>query len=212
MISLDKKKLQWSKKKSLKHALELLQHKKVLVGTSDTVPGFLTSVTQEGFHALNQIKQRQGKPYLILISSPEKLVNFIEVPLSEKIQHVIKKYWPGPLTIIFKAQKGLPDFMKSPEEAVAVRIPQHEGLRFLADHFVGLFSTSANKAGNPVPESVADIDRGILEQADGIIINGEIDEKIASEPSTIIDCTQDPIRVIRAGALCNQQFLDDILT
>ena len=106
--------------------------------------------------------------------------------------------WPGPLTLILKAKPDLPDFMKSPEGTVGLRMPNHKGLLELLARFEGLFSTSANRAGEPVPQSIDEIDPEIMDAISYLIVDRE--QTPSMVPSTILDCSRDEIRIVRKGA------------
>ena len=149
-------------------------------------------------------RQSARKPYLIVISSAEKLSNFVQTDiLNKKIQNLINRCWPGPVTIIFNALPIVPGFLTSKDKTIALRCPDHKGLQQLLASFDGLFSTSANKAGAPIPRSFAEIDGDIIENVDYVVADKSSDV-VEIVPSTIIDISQvsdgGNIKVIREGA------------
>ena len=176
-----------------------LKQSRIVVCDTDTVAGLLGNVTTQAFTALGAIKEREKKPYLLLVGSKEKLLYFVDQSDLDKIQIVIEQCWPGPLTLIFKAKSGVPAFLLSAEGTIAVRIPKHAGLLDVLTHFDALFSTSANKSGAPTPESVFAIDSSILAHVDMVIANDTV-EGLVAVPSTILDCSGDVVRVVREGA------------
>ncbi len=179
-----------------------LQKDKLLVGASDTILGFLAAVTEKSKTFLDETKKRVDKPYIILIGSLEKLDFFVDPQESARVRPLLAACWPGPLTVIFKAKKELPAFMKSLEGTIAIRVPDHAGLQKLLVHFPGLFSTSANISGRPVPTTVADFDPEILKRVTYVITEEGVGVESVQKkaPSTIIDCTGPEIKVIREGA------------
>ncbi len=180
----------------------------VVVGSSDTVIGFLAPLTQEGFTALNTIKKRQEKPYLILVGSQSAVETLIEQPLSEQIKGIMARCWPGPLTLIFKAKASLPDYIKGPDGTIALRVPAHTGLQQLLAHCNGLFSTSANKAGEPVPVSFDQLDSDIKKQVKALVDDHPDETSQEVLPSTILDCSDGTtIRVVREGAYPIKELL-----
>jgi len=195
MKSMD---LSWYSEDTVQFLTEILKQEKVVVGDSDTVIGLLANTTESGFRALDSIKKRENKPYIILIASQERLSDFVLVSPTLQIEKLLNQYWPGPLTVIFKARPDLPDYMKSSEGTIALRVPQHKGLLALLSSFRGLFSTSANLAGNPVPKNVTEIDQHILDKVACIVTD---DKKEETVPSTIIDCSGKTIKIIREGAI-----------
>ena len=62
----------WEEKHAIERIERALWEGKVVAGTSDTVLGLLATPTQTGFEKLNSIKERTGRPYLILIGDKKK--------------------------------------------------------------------------------------------------------------------------------------------
>lgn len=191
-------KLYWDDKDAIALIGRALSANQVVAGTSDTVWGLLAPLSRAGFERLNSIKGRSDKPYLILIGDKKNAVHFVENSQSFHIEKIITACWPGPLTLILKARADLPDFMKAEEGTIALRMPNHAGLLQLLARFDGLFSTSANRAGQPVPMSIDDLDPVIMQAISYLIIDRE--EQVTTKPSTILDCSNDHIRVVREGA------------
>jgi tRNA threonylcarbamoyl adenosine modification protein (Sua5/YciO/YrdC/YwlC family) len=202
------KPLFWGNPEAIDYIRKELHEGKVILAEGDTVLGLLADVSAKGRAQLDAIKSRSNKPYLILVGSSQKVFNFIEIDegKSFQIEKLIKKCWPGPVTLIFKAKTGIADYMISANGTVALRVPDHAGLLQLLSHFDGLFSTSANIAGEPVPQIIEEVDKNILDSVACVVMNNT---KAASVlPSTIIDCTGDTLTVVRQGAFdpsCLQQ-------
>lgn len=188
----------WNNSQDLQKIKDILVQDKVIVCSGDTVLGLLGQLTQKSYDALNIIKQRVDKPYLIMISSVAKLPLFIDQPISSVVEKLIMLGWPGPLTLIFKARADLPDFVKSSDGTIALRVPDHAGLLKLLESFDGLFSTSANMHTQPIPHSIDEVNQNILRQVGGICLD-QNNEKANALPSTILDCSSGEIKVIRIG-------------
>lgn len=193
------KRVSWQHESMYDSLIKILQSDGVITSSTDTVFGLLAPLTQAGYDKLNEIKKRSDKPYLILIGNRQKLTLLCDVPDDPKIQSIMDTYWPGPLTIILPAKKNLPAYMKSKEGTIAIRMPAHAGLQKLLAHFDGLFSTSANLAGEPIPCSAEQISTVIQEQIPLLVLDEQHkDECIAS---TIIDCTGEQIKILRQGMI-----------
>lgn len=210
----------WNNEADFLQLKNSIRNNKVCITSTDTILGFTANITKNAFETLNIIKgNRNEKPYLILISSPEKLPLFInQEKLDPKITNLINKCWPGPVTIIFKAREGLPTFLTSKDNKIALRCPKNKHLQKLLDSFDGLFSTSANKAMEHPPKTLDDINPEIIEKVECIItddkaINDQtIDESSSSLPnlpSTIIDVSDNnEIKVLREGAYSIKELED----
>jgi L-threonylcarbamoyladenylate synthase len=195
-------KIYWENTKDLDLIAKHLCYGRVVAGTSDTVLGLLALATQDGFEALNGIKGRSERPYLILIDSKEKLSHFAAMPLAEPVNQLIEHCWPGPLTLVLKAREDLPACLKASDGTVALRIPGHAGLRSLLHQFPGLFSTSANRTTMPVPGSLDEMDPYILERVACLVMDKNSKNGLdhSDKPSTIVDCSGSKFRIIREGA------------
>lgn len=200
------KKLLWSNPKDLSIVINLLQSENLLLGTSDTVLGLLVKASYNGAQQLNAIKERKGKPYILLVARYEDIYRYIDTTILRKgLVNVMQKYWPGPLTLILPVKNDAPDYMKAENGTIAFRVPDHEELRTAVAQVGLLFSTSANKSGQPVPFNISDVHEDIIskvaayvhqEGKDGVVI-----------PSTIIDCSTDIPKVIRSGVVPVDEIL-----
>ncbi len=206
---MNKEILFWKDKKDLQIIARELQNGKSFLGTSDTVFGLLATATEQGIYALNSIKGRTDKPYIILIGGKNRVHDYADrVPSA--LQVLIDICWPGPLTIIVKAKDDIPKGIVSANGTIALRVPKHEGLLDLLSLVPALFSTSANKAGMPVPYCIQEIDEDILEKVVAIITDGPagcVDPQ--AKASTILDCTLPDFKVIREGAY-SLEFLEHL--
>lgn len=189
---------------------ETLDRGEIVLASGDTVLGLWGNLTQEAFEKMNQIKVRNDQPYLITIGSAQHLSKFIDQELHEKLQCLIETCWPGPVTVIFKARQDLPKWMVSAQGTIALRVPDHDGLLDLMQHFDGLFSTSANISGQPVANCIDQIDASIIAQV-GAICSDREQQCYSKSPSTILDCSTGDIQVLRSGAFSVEK-LQDLLT
>lgn len=183
---------------------QALKKSSVVLSTTDTVLGLLAPLTKKGYDALGNIKQRNEKPYLIIIADKNDVHYFVTKKEAQRVAALIEAFWPGPLTIILKGRANLPKWLKGSAGTVALRLPKHEKLRAVARSFKGLFSTSANTTGLPVPHTFADVEDRIAAQC-GLII---LDEQTQAHetPSTIIDASGRVLRLVREGAIKKEQI------
>ncbi len=198
--------LSWNNDHDIKIAQTFLENDTIGLSTTDTIPGLLASLTEKSYKALCTLKgDRLGKPFLILIGDPEKSKHFVaSKSFTENAQKIITHFWPGPLTIIFRAKTALPSFMQSDIKTIALRCPDHKGLQKLLAHFDGLFSTSANKSVYTPPSHLGDVHRDLLETVAFVIDSLEPSKKKTLprlQPSTIIDCTTSTPHLIREGLI-----------
>ena len=160
--------------------------------------------------AVSKIRELKGreenKPILLLLSEASLGDRFI-ADRSEAFEEVARKFWPGPLTIVGVAVANLPPGITAGTGTVGVRVPADQGVRELVRTCGGaLTATSANPSGREPARSAKEVFDYFGDRVDLIIDGGEV---IATEPSTIVDVTTSPPRVIRKGAIPDDAILKD---
>lgn len=199
----------WNSEQTVTILSSLLEQDRIVLASGDTVLGLWGKPILPVFEQLNVMKQRYDKPYLLVIGSIDKLPLFTDQVFSNRLQTLIETCWPGAVTLIVKARQDLPAWLQSPEETIALRIPDHLGLLKLLQNFDALFSTSANVHGQPIPESVVSVNRLIVEQVGAVCIQeGQL--VYPQVPSTILDISRGSIEVVREGAL-NHEKLQELM-
>jgi|SRR5579863_761498 len=189
----------WHMPATIKKMVHLMRIGSVVLSTTDTVLGLLAPVSQAGRAHLDTIKKRQEKPYIVLLPSADLLDQLVDPIDNLHIEKLIRSCWPGPLTLIFKACESVPPFVIGAAGTIAIRVPNHAGLQAVLAHCGPLFSTSANVAYQPVPQRIAQVDADILD-AVAYIVDDEFTASAKPVASTILDCSQNGIRVVREGA------------
>ena len=164
--------------------------------------------------AVQRIKQLKGShnPILIVISDLDQVTRFIAEP-SQTFHLLAKTFWPGPLTLIGKAARGVPDEITAGTQTIGVRLPGDEKVRALVRACGGaLTATSANPAhqepAKTAPEVSSYFDHGI-----DLIVDGS--EARVDQASTVVDVCDDDPRLIREGVvswLRIQTAIDQIKT
>jgi L-threonylcarbamoyladenylate synthase len=118
-----------------------------------------------------------------------------EIP--EKAWKLMRAFWPGPLTLIFKRSRTVPDVTVAGLDTIAVRMPRHNvALALIRESRCPISAPSANLAGRPSPTT----SKHVLDDLDG-----RIDAVLDAGPtsigveSTVLDVTVDPPQVLRPG-------------
>lgn len=146
-----------------------------------------------------EVKNRPPeKPLIALIGSDDDLHSLVtDVP--EIGKKFVEKYWPGPLTIIFKACEHIPKVVLAGGDTIAVRMPKSKiSLALLAETGVPLTSPSANLSGEYSPMTAQDVYNQLNGKIDLILDGGKSKQTIAS---TLVDVTVDPPKVLRPGPI-----------
>ncbi len=148
---------------------------------------------------LFDIKGRQvDQPILLLISDSAGIGEWAaEVP--PRAAEIMKRYWPGPLTLIFRAKPDVLPELTAGTGTIGLRIPGNALTRDLL-RFIGhaLTGTSANLAGWPSPRTAQETAGAVGNLVDLVLDGGET---VGGKPSTVVDVSADTPRVVREGAV-----------
>lgn len=168
---------------------------KIFVFPTDTVYGIGTFYDdQEAINKIYQIKERdKGKPLAILISDFNQIKNNLEIN-NPKTNELIQKYWPGPLTLIFKKSKAF----KYPFETIGLRIPNSKIALKILNYLGALATTSVNYSGEEPINDINEIEKIFKGKIDYIITDKET---FSSTSSTVIDVSTSTIKILRQGTL-----------
>jgi L-threonylcarbamoyladenylate synthase len=146
-----------------------------------------------------EIKQRSyHKPLPVLIPHRKDLTELVQ-HVSSAAEYIMNCFWPGAVTLIFKAKETLPANLTANTGKVGIRMPQHP-VALALSRAVGspLTATSANITGGSGCSTVSDIDPRISDKVDLIVDAGPLKGGIGS---TIVDVTVDPPIILREGAI-----------
>lgn len=146
---------------------------------------------------LYELKKRPlQRPMPVIVGSNDVLKSIVKsIPSQAEI--LMEKFWPGALTIVFDAIDGLPEILTTNTGKIAVRIPGDSFALSLAK--VANFpitATSANISGKPPAQSSEEVLNYFGENID-LVVNGP--KTPGGKPSTIVDVTVMPFKVLREG-------------
>ncbi|MDI6854456.1 MAG: L-threonylcarbamoyladenylate synthase [Deltaproteobacteria bacterium] len=154
---------------------------------------------EKALERLFDIKERPPeKPVLLLIANPAMLT-LVATGLPEPGAALIKNFWPGPLTLILSARPELSGRLTGGTGTVGVRQPRQSVTGRLI-HFLGhpVTGTSANRSGRPSLASALEVEEEFGEEVDLILDAGPCPGGL---PSTIVDLSRQPPRLVRPGAI-----------
>jgi len=152
---------------------------------------------EQALARLRQVKGRsEGKPILVLIGAGSQLGPFVRsIPPAATV--LMNAFWPGPLTIVFAAARGLSDAVTAGTGSVGLRFSAWQPLVDLLRRVGPVTGTSANREGMPPPRTAEEVQHNLGEELNLIIDAGTTP---GGPPSTVID-VRGPIRIIREGSL-----------
>ena len=146
-----------------------------------------------------RIKKRpHNKPLSVLVKNQEALYRLVQdIPSYASI--IMDRFWPGKITIVFKAKEGLPENLTAGTGTIGVRIPEHTAASALVNALYNpITGTSANFSGHAGCSQISDLDPLIADELDLILDAGPLEGGIGS---TVIDVTGNGPKILRQGAI-----------
>ena len=186
--------------REIRKIAEILRNGGLIIYPTDTVYGLGCDITNN--KAVEKVARRKGvkiekSNFSFICSNFSQLSDFTK-PISNPVFKLIRKNLPGPFTFILDANNNVPKYFKGKKKTVGIRIPDNNIIREIV-----------TELGNPIMSTSIHDEDAIIEYATDpelinekyqnladVIIDGGYGELI---PSTIVDCTQSEIEILREG-------------
>jgi L-threonylcarbamoyladenylate synthase len=167
---------------TLEEAIVALRLGEVVAYPTETFYGLgVDALDEQALAGLRALKGRGDKAISVLIEGDEMLARLCDA-IPPRAATLMRRHWPGPLTIALPARAGLPAALIS-DGCVAVRQSAHPLARALVAGFAGpVTTTSANRAGEP-PATSAEAARSALGDACRVLDGGPT---AGGAPSTLV--------------------------
>lgn len=200
-----------SEKAIIQPASELLNNGGVVVCATDT--GYLLGVdglNTEAIRKIYRIKERSFDKPIHLVVADIAMAKTLAY-LDQEAERVFQRFMPGPLTLIVKKKAIVPDLLVSGLGSVGLRVPDNDFLlRLVKAGGTPVTATSANRSGKSTPYTVKQVLAELgdaREHVDLIIDQGETQHAM---PSTILDMSQTPPKILRKGPI-TEEILSEVL-
>ncbi len=181
-------------------ALQVLKKGGIVAYPTESFYGLgVTANIESAVKRLYLLKKRPlDKPVPVIVGNNDVLMSIVKsVPL--QAEKLMNKFWPGPLNIIFDSKHNLPVVLTGGREKVAVRIPGSSfALALARASDFPITATSANLSGRPPAQEPEEVANYFGDDIDLIVDCGKAP---GGTPSTIIDATVTPARVLREGSV-----------
>ena len=190
------------KKNEIENLIKILKNDGVISVPTDTVFGICARINSETAHdKLITVKNRPiKKSFSVMCANEEQIKNIAIV--NDVAQKLIRSFMPGPITLVLKKNKDLPEYVTSGKDTIAIRMATSETIKKLILELESpIFMTSANQSGEPTCTSLDEIEK-MCPKLDGMM-EGNV---IFSKGSTIIDCSVDEIKILREGPITIEQI------
>jgi len=190
-------------KEGIEKASQIISQGGIVIFPTDTVYGIgCNPYNKESVEKIYKIKSRdimKSLPVLTYsIETAEKIVEF-----DQFTKKIVKKFWPGPLTVILKVTDKKIKESLNLENKIAIRVPDHKCTLELLKKCNFLVGTSANISGD-LPHTDPEKCLKNLKNYDIFVDGGIITSK---GESTIIEIENGQIKIIREGSLTEDEIL-----
>ena len=196
----------------MQRAVELLKSGELVAFPTETVYGLGANALNSA--AVDKIFKLKGRPYedplIVHIAGPEHL-ELIAEPLSQAssvmAHKLMKRFWPGPLTLVFKKKSCVPDNVTGGLDTVAVRVPQKLiALALIRNCDFPLAAPSANRFQSMSPTTALDVEKELGSEV--LILDGGACE--VGVESTVLSFDNDHPVILRHGGV-TQESLESVL-
>jgi L-threonylcarbamoyladenylate synthase len=192
---------------AIKIAIETLHKSRLVAFPTDTVYGLAAlPLDKEGILNIYEAKGRDfAKALPVLIGETSHLPQIAEY-LPDNALKLAERFWPGALTLIIPKNSGLLIEL-TPYSTVGVRMPDHSFTRELLRATGPLATTSANISGGDNTLDAQSVFEQLQGKIDLILDGGKTPGAI---PSTVVDCSSNEIKILRHGAISDEEILSVI--
>ena len=186
----------------------------IIIYPTDTVWGVGCTLSQTtAMKRLYELKQREAKPFTVLVSSLKMAKRYGE--FNKMALKLANHFWPGALTLVLPVNNVLFEHLSAThgyftthgEEltTIAVRVPNNPWLIEVIDDLgEALTGPSANFAGNQPPIGLSNLDVSFADQVDAIVDRQDTGNGTSS---TIVDTTGTHPQILRDGAIAVGQIM-----
>lgn len=188
-----------TKEEKMLVAVRILRNGGVVGAATETFFGILADLRRKGIGKriaeIKQIPIRQPIPVIIPSTS---FLSYLVSDVPNIALLLMQRYWPGPLTIVMTARRQVPRDIVAEDGTVAVRVPGPSDARDLCEMFGGPLTASSLNIHRHPPAVSSRYAREALNHHVDMIIPGSCPGGL---PSTIIDVTVKPPRIVRRGVV-----------
>jgi L-threonylcarbamoyladenylate synthase len=184
--------------KKVRMAASIIRKGGLVAFPTETVYGLgADALNSKAVLALFEAKKRPtDNPPIVHVENINDVYRLAE-QVPPKADNLMKEFWPGPLTLVFKRSKAVPDVTVAGLDTIAVRMPQHPvALALIKESRCPIAAPSANLAGKPSPTSADHVFFDLNGRIDAILDGGPT--RIGVE-STVLDLSVNPALVLRPG-------------
>ena len=186
---------------TLQKYADIIKSGKLVAFPTETVYGLgANALDAEAVKKIFAVKNRPANNPLIVHISDASMLSDIISDAPDFVMPLLKSFWPGALTVIFKKADVIPDVVTAGGDTVAVRCPSHPIANALIKlSGVPIVAPSANLSTKPSPTEFEHVRFDLFGKVSGIIDGGSCD--IGIESTVVMPNADGSLTVLRPGAI-----------
>ncbi|KLU40091.1 MAG: hypothetical protein AA931_00105 [Peptococcaceae bacterium 1109] len=193
------------KPEELDKAAAFLQRGQCVAFPTETVYGLgANALDAQAVAAIFTAKGRpQDNPLIVHCASEAQVLSLVG-DVSPEARKLMRRFWPGPLTLVLPRADKIPSVVSAGLDTVAVRIPSHPiALQLIEQAGLPLAAPSANLSGRPSPTTARHVLEDLGGRISAVVDGGETGWGVES---TVVDCTTKPFRLLRPGGVTLEEL------
>jgi L-threonylcarbamoyladenylate synthase len=190
---------------TLDRASEIIKKGGVVAVPTETIYGLSANgLDPKAIEKIYEAKGRpETKPISLFVENMTGAENFCR-DIPDEAYILANKFWPGPLTMIFKRKSNVPDILTAGGDTVGIRCPDNPlTVKLLELTGLPLTGTSANLSGQPNANDINEVMAYFDGKIEGAVDGGKCGGGV---PSTVLDMTRKVPKILRAGGVSKEKI------
>lgn len=194
----------------LKTPAQIIRDGGIVIFPTETVYGIgVNGLNETAIKKLYEVKKRPINKAISLLVNSIDMIEKVAKDISEIEYDLIKKFFPGPLTIVLKKKDCVPDSLTAGFDTVGIRMPENDiALKLIEYAGVPIATPSANISGKPSGTNLKEIMKDFNDKVEYFIDGGESKIGVAS---TIVQVINGNPCILRKGKISEEQIIEQIL-
>lgn len=190
---------------AIQEAVLVLAKRGLVAFPTDTVYGLgAHPLLEAAARKIFEVKGRPEEKALPLLLADNSQLEFAANQIPEIARRLAERFFPGALTMVLFKSNAIPDWVTGGDKKVALRVPNHNVPRSLARALgFPIIGTSANKSGFPPACNAHEVVKQLGDDIDLLLDGGPCPGGI---PSTVLDVTISPPKILREGIISLQEI------
>ncbi len=181
-------------------AVQALQQGGIVAYPTETFYGLAVDPANvSAVNSLYRLKQRESEKAISLLVPDLTILSSYISELPRAYEILIKRFWPGPLTLVFDSSDKTAQYLSRKDQSLAIRVSSHPVAQtFCSLHGSAVTASSANISGHPALCSAEEV-REVFGDKISYILDGGRTPGLSG--STIVKCRAHECHILRQGMI-----------